>query len=80
MFQDNSHEISFLIFSKTGKDVANLSSAAVVIGALRVKKPYCHKISGFSPVINPTNLYNTTSDGAPCALKSPLFHIYNNVY
>ena len=34
---DDSHEISYLIFSKIKKDVPNLSSAAVVIGALRVK-------------------------------------------
>ena len=34
----DSHEISYLIFSKIEKDVEkNLSSAAVVIGALRVK-------------------------------------------
>ena len=37
LLADNSHEISYLIFSKIRKDVANLSSAAVVIGALRVK-------------------------------------------
>ena len=36
LMADNSHEISYLIFSKIMKDVA-LSSAAVVIGALRVK-------------------------------------------
>ena len=35
---DDSHEISYLIFSKLGKISQNLSSAAVVIGALRVKK------------------------------------------
>ena len=37
LLADHSHLISYLIFSKIGKDVANLSSAAVVIGALRVK-------------------------------------------
>ena len=37
LLEDNSHEISYLIFSKIGKMSQNLSSAAVVIGALRVK-------------------------------------------
>ena len=37
LLADDSHEISCLIFSKIEKDVAKLSSAAVVIGALRVK-------------------------------------------
>ena len=36
LLADDSHEISYLIFSKTRKDVANLSSAAVVIGTLWV--------------------------------------------
>ena len=30
-----------LFLSKIGKDVSNLSSAAVVIGALRVKSKFC---------------------------------------
>ena len=35
---DDSHEISYLIFlQKFGKMLKNLSSSAVVIGALRVK-------------------------------------------
>ena len=34
----DSHEISYLFFHKLGKMSQNLSSAAVVIGALRVKK------------------------------------------
>ena len=38
LLADDSHEISFLIsFRKLGKLLQNLSSAAVVIGALRVK-------------------------------------------
>ena len=37
LLADGSHEISYLIFVKTRKNVQNLSSAAVVIGALRVK-------------------------------------------
>ena len=36
LLADNSHEISYLIFSKIRKDVANFSSAAVTIGTLRV--------------------------------------------
>ena len=36
LLADGSHELSYLIFSKIGKDVKNVSSAAVVIGALRV--------------------------------------------
>ena len=37
LLADDSNEISYLIFFSTiGKDVANLSSAAVIIGALRV--------------------------------------------
>ena len=40
LLADDSHEISHLIlfFKKQGKISQNLSSAAVVIGALRVKK------------------------------------------
>ena len=39
LLADVSHEISHLIlFSKIEKDVANFSSAAVVIGALKVKQ------------------------------------------
>ena len=38
LLADNSHEISYLIFGqKQGKMSQNLSSAAVLIGALRVK-------------------------------------------
>ena len=38
LLADNSYEISYLISSaKLGKMLQNLSSAAVVIGALRVK-------------------------------------------
>ena len=36
MLADNSHELSYLIFRKLGKMSQNLSSAAGVIGALRV--------------------------------------------
>ena len=39
LLADDSHEISYLnFFRKLGKMSQNLSSAAVVIGALRVKK------------------------------------------
>ena len=39
LLADDSHEISYLIFLlKLRKDVAKLSSAAVVIGTLRVKR------------------------------------------
>ena len=37
LLADNSHEISYLIFFEIRKSVPNLSSAAVVIGTLRVK-------------------------------------------
>ena len=38
LLADDSHEISYLTFSsKLGKMSQNLSSAAIVIGALRVK-------------------------------------------
>ena len=37
LLADNSHEISYLIFRKLGKMLQNLSSAAVVIGAIRVR-------------------------------------------
>ena len=33
-----------LFFSKIEKDVQNLSSAAVVIGALRVRSPFLKKV------------------------------------
>ena len=36
LLADDSHEISYLFFFKQGKMLQNLSSAAVVIGALRV--------------------------------------------
>ena len=36
LLADDSHEISFLIFPKLGKMSQNLTSAAVVIGTLRV--------------------------------------------
>ena len=39
LLADNSHQISYLIFlRKLGKMLQNLSSVAVVIDALRVKK------------------------------------------
>ena len=40
LLADNSHEISYLIFfsKKLGKMLQNLSSAAVVIGTLRVNE------------------------------------------
>ena len=39
LLADDSHEISYLIFGrKFGKMSQNVSSAAVVIGALRVKR------------------------------------------
>ena len=37
LLADNSHDIPYLIFLKIEKDVAKLSSAAVVTGTLRVK-------------------------------------------
>ena len=37
LLSDDSHEISYLIFFEIGKMSQNLLSAAVVIGALRVK-------------------------------------------
>ena len=40
LLADNSHEISYLILRKLGKISQNLSSAAVVIGALRVKRGF----------------------------------------
>ena len=43
---DDSHEISYLIFfHKLGKMLQNLSAAAVMIGALRVKKNIYAKIA-----------------------------------
>ena len=36
LLADDSHEISYYIFLKNRKDVIKLSSAAVLIGALRV--------------------------------------------
>ena len=38
LLADDSHEISYLIFFENWEMSQNLSSAAVVIGALRVKK------------------------------------------
>ena len=39
LLPDDSHEISYLFFCKLGKMLQNLSSTAVVIGALKVN-PY----------------------------------------
>ena len=39
LLADESHEIAFLIFLELAKMSKNLSAAAVVIGALRVKSP-----------------------------------------
>ena len=43
LLADDSHEISFLISFEIGKMSQNLSSAAVVIGTLRVKRVNCFK-------------------------------------
>ena len=42
LLADDSHVISYLFFSKIRKMSENLSSAAVVIGALRVKRHTNH--------------------------------------
>ena len=43
MLDDDSHVISYLIFvQKLGKVPQNLSSAAVLIGTLRVKRNFKH--------------------------------------
>ena len=43
LLSDDSHEISYLFFQKLGKMSQNLSSAAVLIGALRVKIDVFHQ-------------------------------------
>ena len=44
LLADDSHDISYLVFvKKIGKILQNLSSAAVMIGALRVKHPVPQK-------------------------------------
>ena len=44
LLADDSHEISYLIFfRKLGKMSQNLSSAAVMIGVLRVKLIFCNQ-------------------------------------
>ena len=49
MRADDSHEISYLIFSENlGKMLQNLLSASVVIGALRVKYSYYPSLSDSS--------------------------------
>ena len=50
LLADDSHEISYLIFLKKEKDVANLSSAAVMIGALRVKYFLLNHWATLSPI------------------------------
>ena len=43
LLADDSHEIAYLIFSKIRNDVLKkLSSAAVLIGALRVKEHFLY--------------------------------------
>ena len=61
LLADDSHEISYIIFfQKLGKRSQNLSSAAVVIGALRVKRLtlaynyYCKSITYFLHLLVPT--------------------------
>ena len=48
LLADDSHETSYLIFSKIVKMPQNLSSVAVVIGALRVKSFYIAQLSSGS--------------------------------
>ena len=50
LLEDDSHEISYLFFRKLGKMSQNLSSAAVMIGALRVKLE-----SSLSPIAQSQN-------------------------
>ena len=51
LLADDSHEISYLIFyRKVGKMSQNLSCAAVVIGALRVRKHLSSPQDGFVSV------------------------------
>ena len=48
LLADGSHEISYLIFfRKFGKMLKTLSSAAVVIGALRVKKQWSNVLKAW---------------------------------
>ena len=46
LLADNSHEIAYFFSQKLGKMSENLSSAAVVIGALRVKNVASYIIRG----------------------------------
>ena len=41
LLADDSHVISYLILVEIGNMLQNLSSAAVVIGALRINNPLC---------------------------------------
>ena len=42
LLADDSHEISYLIFFEIRKDVAKMSPAAIVIGALRLNQGFRH--------------------------------------
>ena len=52
LLADDSHEISYLFFCKLGKMLQNMSSALVVIGALRVKKSIVKTMDLTPPDIN----------------------------
>ena len=61
LLADDSHEISYLVFfQKLGKMLQNLSSAAVVIGALRVNylsaNNLCKQSEHFRSDLNPSCL------------------------
>ena len=59
LLPDNSHVISYLLCRKLGKMSQNLSSAAVVIGALRVNTFMLHKYRLSFPF--PQIFFNCTS-------------------
>ena len=68
IFHENSHEISYLIFfRKLGKMSGNLSSAAVVIDALRVNTFIYY--SGSSNIIDIVYLYLTSPMALCCVLE-----------
>ena len=62
LLADDSHEIYFFFLRKLGKILQNLSSVAVVIGALREKKPlHSHFRSSWENRDNYSSLATTSS-------------------
>ena len=73
LLADDSHEILYLIFfRKLGKMLQNLLSAAIVIGALRVKNQQSGHLSS-APLV----LLQKHGPRSDCSLRSSLIRVHS---